>query len=167
MNADAQRHAACCELVHDVACSAGEVRLKVVGASMLPSIWPGDAITVRRCNFAELQPGQIVLYRRDGKLTAHRIQHLAGDRLIARGDSVPSFDPPIHATEIVGQVVGVSRAGRAVNPEWHLWQRVFSSILRNSNLCMRATLFVSRRLFRTRNKPTVPMSPPPLPAAKR
>ena len=167
MNTIAQRHAACCELVQDVACSAGEVRLKVVGASMLPAIWPGDLITVLRCNFAELQPGQIVLYCRDGKLTAHRIQHLAGDSLITRGDSIPSFDPPITSTEIVGHVAGISRADRAVNPEFTLWRRTFSSILRNSDLCMKATLFVSRRLLRTWNRPMVPMSASSLSSAKQ
>ena len=26
----------------------GELRLKVTGASMLPSVWPGDVLTVRR-----------------------------------------------------------------------------------------------------------------------
>ena len=40
------------EAKHDLAAEVlrqfGEVRLKVTGASMLPSVWPGDVLTVRR-----------------------------------------------------------------------------------------------------------------------
>ena len=71
MTQQTQRHAVCCELIQDVARTTGEVRLRVTGASMLPAIWPGDLLTVRRCDLSELEPGQIALYRRDGKLTAY------------------------------------------------------------------------------------------------
>jgi signal peptidase len=146
MNAEAQRNAVCCELVHDVAHSAGEVRLRVAGASMLPAIWPGDVITVRGCNLTELQPGHIALYRRDGKLTAHRIQELTSDHLIARGDSVPCFDPPVRANEIVGKVVSISRDGKILPLEQTFWHRAVSTILRHSDFLLRVTLYLGRRL---------------------
>ncbi len=149
MNLEAQRHDACCELVHEVADAAGEVRLKVAGASMLPAIWPGDVITVRHCELAALKPGQIALFRRDGKLTAHRVQQLSGGRLITRGDSVPTFDPPVEANEIVGQVIAISRAGITVRTDQAFWQRAVSSLLRRSDLLMRGTLYLSRRLRRS------------------
>ena len=66
-----QRPALGCELVAEVVRSFGEVRLKVTGGSMLPAIWPGDVITVRRrdltaprCRIGRRAPAGIV--RADG-----------------------------------------------------------------------------------------------------
>ena len=140
MNAEAQRRAACCELVLEVARTAGEVRLKVTGASMLPTVWPGDVLTVQRCEMSELQPGQIVLYRRDAKLTAHRITSMAGDCLIARGDALPCCDPPVGAPEVVGRVVSIVRNGRSIHPEQLVWHRTLGWILRRSEVCARILL---------------------------
>lgn len=149
MSREAQRRALCCELVADVARSAGEVCLKVTGTSMLPAVWPGDVVSVRRCHIAELKLGQIVLFRREGELTAHRIMRVSQDRLVTRGDSLSCCDPPVSAAEIVGQVVGISRAGRCISPEQSSWQRAASSILRRSDLCTRLALALSRRLPRS------------------
>ncbi len=146
MDAEAKRRAACCELVFDVARRAGEVRLKVTGGSMLPAMWPGDVVTVRRCNAAELQLGQIILFCRDGKFTTHRIARFAGDHLITRGDTLRPYDPPVRSSEVVGQVVSILRDGRSIRPEDSIRHRVVSSILRRSNLCKRITLRVSRHL---------------------
>jgi signal peptidase I len=140
MDCEAQRRAVCCELVIEVARSAGEVRLEVIGASMLPSLWPGDVLTVRRCNFAELQPGQIVLYRRAEKLITHRVVRIAGDELIARGDARPHYDAPARGGAVVGRVVGIDRNGRCVSTEQFVWQRMVSWILRRSELCTRILL---------------------------
>lgn len=133
---------------------------------MLPAIWPGDLLTVRRCDLSELEPGQIALYRRGGKLTAHRILRLAGDRLITRGDSVPSFDPPVEASQIVGQVVSVSRAGQSLRPQQTTWQQLASAMLRRSDLLMRVTLFLSRRMRRSWDMHPSWTNSPELPALK-
>ncbi len=139
----------CCELVEEVARTAGEVRLKVTGTSMLPAIWPGDVVTVRRCDPAELRRGQIILYRREGKLTAHRIRRISPDQLITRGDTVLSCDPPVRALGVVGQVVGILRNGRSIQPEWSFWHRAVGSMLRRSAGCtriaLRITLFLGSR----------------------
>src|SRR5215475_14796812 len=111
-----------CELVADVARRFGEVRLKVTGASMIPSIWPGDVITIRHID-ASLQPGQIVLYSREGRLVAHRITRVQGDLLSTRGDSLPCDDPPIHALDVVGQVISVARNSRRQHLKQSLWRR--------------------------------------------
>jgi hypothetical protein len=147
MNAETQRRAMCCELVSEVARTAGEVRLKVAGASMLPAVWPGDELCVRQCDFAGLQPGQIVLYLRDGTLTAHRIMRIAGDHLIARGDSLPCCDLPVKADEVVGKVVSVLRHGCSIHPGQSFWQRALSRTLLRSEFCTRMFLHMSGRLF--------------------
>ena len=132
---------------------AGEVRLKVTGASMLPAIWPGDVITVRRCEVSELRPGQIALYHREGKLTAHRIKRISRDHLVTRGDSVLSFDAPVSPLGIVGQVVTILRNGRYFDPDQSFWHRVVSSVLRRSDFCTRIILLLGGRLRRAGDVP--------------
>lgn len=166
MNREAQRRALCCELVVDVARSTGEVCLKVTGVSMLPAIWPGDVVTIRRCDLAGLLPGQIVMYGREGKLTAHRVMLVSHDHLVARGDSLSCCDPPVRAFEIVGQVTSISRAGRSISPEQSFWQRAASSILRRSDFCTRLALALNRRLRRSGDMQASWRNSSPLPARK-
>lgn len=134
-----QRSEVACELVAEVARSFGEVRLKVTGASMIPSLWPGDIITVRR-DATSLKPGQIVLYRREGRLVAHRITRVRGDLLSTRGDSLPCDDPPIHAPDIVGQVISLVRHGCRVHLKQSVWQRAVSCTVRHSDFCLHMML---------------------------
>jgi hypothetical protein len=172
MNSETERHAVCCSLIQDAADAGGDVSLMVRGASMLPAVWPGDVVTVRRCEFADLQPSQIALFHRDGKLTAHRIQKISNNEIITRGDALACFDPPVRASEIVGRVESIYRNGRKFSPEQRLWQRVAAWTLRNSDLSMRTTLFLGRRLRRSWDMQagtmqTVQANPSPAPTAKR
>jgi signal peptidase I len=136
------------ELVADVARNFGEVRLRVTGASMIPAIWPGEVVTVRRRDKAELQPGQIVLSRRGGRLLAHRITRICDDLVTTRGDSLCEDDAPVSASDIVGQVSSLIRNGRRVPVSQSFWQRVCSSLLRRSDFCMRIVLRVNHRILR-------------------
>jgi hypothetical protein len=142
MGAETQRDAVCSELVHCVARRRGEVRLKVTGSSMLPVVWPGDEITVIRSEYAELQPGHIVLYRRKGGLTAHRIECIAQDQLITRGDSLLHSDMPVRPDEIVGRVVSILRSGHSIRPERSLISYIFSLVLRRSDLLRSLAVYV-------------------------
>jgi signal peptidase len=151
MDADVQQRTALqCGLVADVARAFGEVRLKVTGASMVPAVWPGDILVVKRLNNDELQPGQIVLCLREGGLMAHRMIRRTGDRLITRGDSLLHSDPPVHGSEVVGPVTSILRNGRHISPEQSFWQRAGSSILRRSDFSTRMTLRLGRLLRRLR-----------------
>ena len=69
---EAHLQSACCELVADVARREGKVQLKVAGTSMVPALLPGDVVTVRSCNAAELKPGSIVVFRKNNRLVTHR-----------------------------------------------------------------------------------------------
>ena len=137
---EAHLEAACCDLVTEVVRGAGSASLKVTGLSMLPAIWPGDVLTVRSQSPDLLEPGQIILYHRNGKLTAHRIIRVSGEELITQGDCVPSFDQPVQFSEIVGQVAGISRSGRMVKLQQSLGQRAAAWVLRRSEWCIRTLL---------------------------
>jgi len=127
-------------LVAELARSFGQVRLKVHGTSMLPSVFPGDILTVKRCTPTELKPGQIVLCFRDEALVAHRLTGKVGNQFLTRGDSLCQYDRPYRAEEILGQVVSMDRNGRAVDPAPAWWHGVGCFALRRSDLLVRLLL---------------------------
>ncbi|HEX5235986.1 MAG TPA: S24/S26 family peptidase [Silvibacterium sp.] len=122
----------------------GEVRFRATGASMMPAIWPGDVLTVRQCGQPDLQLGQIVLYRRQEKLVAHRIVRIQGELITTRGDSVRHDDTPVLESDLIGQVISLARRGRSVPFHLSFWSRAGSVILRRSNFCLRAAMVVAR-----------------------
>jgi hypothetical protein len=69
-----------------------------------------------------------------------------GDRLITRGDSHLREDPPFGGEEVLGEVVSILRNGSPVDlaPAW--WHRIFSWILRHSELCTRMVLRLRRSI---------------------
>jgi signal peptidase I len=144
-----QRSATGCHLVADVVRGFGEVRLMVTGSSMVPAIWPGDVIIVHSIDKMNLQVGQVILYRREGRLVAHRITRVHGDLLITQGDTLQHEDPPVRGTDIVGPVVSLIRNGRHVRLLQSSWQRIGASILQQSDGCLRMTLRLGHRLRRT------------------
>ena len=143
-----RRSAVSCELVRDVARRFGEVRVKVTGSSMIPAVWPGDVITARHRELAELQRGQIVLYQREGRMIAHRIISIQGMNVVTRGDALQHEDPSIGDREIVGEVVYVLRNGRPVQLRQTFLQRRVSFFLRRSDFCQRMMLRIGLRILR-------------------
>ena len=132
------------ELTADVIRQFGEGQLRVTGTSMLPSVWPGDVITVRRRTAPELLPGQIVLCYRNQAFTAHRLIGKRNDCLITRGDSLSYDDPPFREAEVLGEVVSILRDGRPVASPSAWWLRIGSSMVRHSELCTRILLRLRR-----------------------
>jgi hypothetical protein len=112
------------ELAAEVIRQFGEVSLRVTGTSMLPAVWPGDVITVRRQSAAELPLGQIVLCYRNQAFSAHRLIGKGDDGLITHGDSL--------------------RGGRSVALSSAWWHRAAASIVQRSELCTRILLRLKR-----------------------
>jgi len=154
MGSETQRWDACCALVLDAARMAGAVQLRVTGASMMPCLWPGDMLTVRSCDAPELQPGQIVVFRKNEKLVVHRIMECGGGQVVTRGDARAKFDAPVSYSEMLGKVERVVRDGRAVRMEQSFGQHVASAIFRRSDLCTRVTGYLGRRIRRPLKKLT-------------
>ena len=50
-----------CELAAEVPRSWGRLRLRATGASMLPAVWPGDALYVCRRSATQALPGDIII----------------------------------------------------------------------------------------------------------
>jgi signal peptidase I len=113
-------HAAKCELAQKTLRRFGSLRLRVTGFSMLPSVWPGDLLLIRRQEMEQIYPGDIVLFARHGRLIAHRVAFKTDDRqtpsLITRGDALPSQDSAISPADLLGKVSGILRAGEWILP---------------------------------------------------
>ncbi len=87
---------------------------------MLPTLWPGDVLTVQSVRPEEVEPGEIVLYMRRDRFFIHRIvsADLKRDKafLVTRGDCMFEDDPPVDRSELLGRIVEVRRAGSKFIP---------------------------------------------------
>ena len=98
--------------------SYGEVRSVVRGASMVPTLFPGDIVVVRRECAQVAHEGDVIFFFRQGFFCAHRLVDKASVdgrvRLIARGDALYKNDPPFAENELLGRVTAVIRCGRRI-----------------------------------------------------
>jgi hypothetical protein len=100
-------------LAAEVLRTSGKVRLAARGHSMLPTLWPGDPLTVQATPFEQVGPGDVILYQRWERFFIHRVlrkNSVAGsDRpsLVTRGDSMTGFDAFVLPEELLGRVVSV------------------------------------------------------------
>jgi hypothetical protein len=105
-------------LAEEVLRRTGQVRLAALGYSMLPSLWPGDQLTIEARAGNQVQCGDIVAFRREGRLFIHRAQRVVQTsplRILTRGDAMPAADSPVLPEELLGVVTAVCGAdGRPV-----------------------------------------------------
>ena len=120
-------------LAAEVLCRFGEVRLRVTGSSMLPSIQPGDVLTIHRCVMSSVEAGAIVLFTRDGRLFAHRVVARRNTHLVTRGDALDWPDPPVRQDQLLGRVVTLTRNGRRRQPpSLTIGRRIAAAVVRRS-----------------------------------
>jgi len=109
---DQSRNNLAVEVLH----KTGVLRLSAFGYSMLPTLYPGDILTIRRRTLSLIQPGEVVLYTRSGRFFLHRNLYSAktgsGAVLVTRGDAMPHADEPVTETELLGKVVNIERCGQ-------------------------------------------------------
>ncbi len=126
------------ELLSEVIRVHGQGQFRALGTSMMPAVWPGDILTVRREDIAAIERGQIVLFMRHGSLFAHRITRKIsdGERVwaVTRGDRLSQDDLPISDNELLGVVTAIVRGTQAMTPDSRpsLWSRVVSFLSRYS-----------------------------------
>ena len=129
--------------------SFGAARLAVTGTSMLPAIWPGDVLEVRRQGVDEVRRGDVVLFGRDGRLVAHRVVETfdkeGGNLLVTRGDVLRTTDSPISKEELLGCVTKIFRGNRRKGPRLNFACWVAARILARSE-------FLTRVLVHLRNR---------------
>lgn len=92
--------------------ASGSLTMRVWGSSMLPTIRPGDVITVRRAEIAQASAGDVVLCKRSGRFFVHRVVAHHGHSIVTRGDAVRASDPPVGPREFLGIVTCAPRSRR-------------------------------------------------------
>lgn len=104
------------ELIAEVLRSGHSVSIRVRGASMLPSIWPGDLVTVEPLGPVTIGCGDVILFTREARVFAHRVRRSGPieGAWITRGDSVPQEDSPVERGELLGRVTMIRRDDRAI-----------------------------------------------------
>jgi hypothetical protein len=93
----------------------GLLRLTVSGRSMAPSLLPGDTIWVEGITAVELQPGDLVLARREGDMVTHRFLFADRSGWHLKGDACSLPDTAFPAEAIIGRAVLVERDGRKID----------------------------------------------------
>ena len=111
---------------------AGTLRLRVTGTSMLPAIWPGAQVRIRRASTDEVSIGDIVLTASGAGLRLHRLVRVSGGQLQTRGDHHDHCDPPIAASRLLGVTDGVDERGAL--------RRLLTWLLRKSRTLTRIAL---------------------------
>ncbi len=106
------------------------VRFRATGRSMQPTILEGEAVTVEPVAPAAVTRGDIVLYRWERGVIAHRVIHIESKKaeavtqpsvlsppscFILRGDASLSCDTPVQPEQVIGKVVAVERGGRRID----------------------------------------------------
>lgn len=123
------------------------VRLRVYGESMLPALWPGDVVEIANCLLEDVQPGEIVLALRDGRLFLHRfVVRCTPDTFLLRGDSMSASDPPYPSEALLGRLVRGSDGGQRIStatlrPGFGAkWSRALGTLLCHWDMARRLVL---------------------------
>ena len=120
------------QICTDLLRSGNRVRFRAPGYSMYPTILHEDVITVEPIKPEAIKVGDIVLYRNQNSVIAHRVVRIENKSnihtdsqssvlstqsfFILRGDARPADDDPVDAEQILGKVVSFERKGRCMNP---------------------------------------------------
>ena len=96
-----------------------KIRFQAPGHSMQPTIREGEVITIEPVEPSAVRKGDIILYRWDNGIIAHRVidVELKGDtvsRFIVRGDAEHTCDDPVNSSQVLGKIVSVERKGRCI-----------------------------------------------------
>ena len=105
------------ELAVEVLTSGHSLRLRAFGTSMLPSIWPGDLLSIKPTSEQEIAAGDIVLVARQTRFFIHRLIQKRDSCWITRGDSLPQNDDPFTSCEVLGRVSLIHKNKKTIVPE--------------------------------------------------
>lgn len=143
-----EAHALKCDLAGEVLRSSGTLRLQVTGWSMLPTIWPGDTLVVKRAGDSDIIDGDVVLFSNGRRFVAHRVitkNSGSGKPMVqTQGDALSRRDAPVTHDELLGKVSFIMRKGKRVKPATSLRfpARLVAAIFRRSTFAARVVVGV-------------------------
>ncbi len=85
--------------------------IRMNGNSMYPALKNSDKGNVEKCNPDELKNGDIIVFRSNGKLIAHRLikTDKRNNTFISRGDKNTFEDTPFTAEKLIGKITSFER----------------------------------------------------------
>jgi signal peptidase I len=141
-----------CSLAVETLRRWGVLKLRAMGVSMLPSLWPGDLLTIQSEIAERIEPGEIVLYLGHDRFFIHRVisKNVCRGKLvlIVRGDCMPENDPAVLSDAVLGKITQIHRNGLTLLPvrKLSLSERAIAHMLCRSDLFRRSALrFVCRQ----------------------
>lgn len=143
-----EAHALKCDLAGEVLRSSGILRLRVMGWSMLPSVWPGDTLVIEPIISDGVLKGDIVMFSSGRRFVAHRVmarRRDSGDwRVQTQGDAVPSPDSPVDQGHLLGKVSFILRKGKCIEPRRNLSfpERAAAAVFQRSAFAARVVVGV-------------------------
>ena len=115
------------ELIIELLQDGYSVNFSAPGHSMYPTIMANEKILVAPIDPAAVRTGDIILYRSNGSLIAHRvtlIKKMNPDAIstnpdwsfILKGDASATCDKPVKVEQILGKVMAIERNGCSIDP---------------------------------------------------
>jgi signal peptidase I len=115
------------ELITELLQDGYQVNFSAPGHSMYPTIMANEKILVAPIDPTAVRMGDIILYRANGSLIAHRvrlIKKMHNDAVntypdwsfILKGDASPICDAPVKVEQILGKVISIERNGCSIDP---------------------------------------------------
>lgn len=126
------------------------VRIRSLGCSMLPSIWPGDVLLIENALSERFEPGDIVVIRKSSELLIHRLVS-KGTSWVTRGDAMSQADQPVKPEDVLGKVKKIQRGNQVRTPDQGLkvFHRITAFLLCHfqllRNLSLRVYMVFHRR----------------------
>jgi len=169
-----ERESVVLSLASEVLRTSGSLRFAALGASMVPAIYPGDILIVRRETARNARCGDVVLSSHEGGFRAHRLVDKIeeGGRLmlVTRGDTHANNDPPLAEGEFLGCVTAVVRRGKRIElgSRATAWQLPLRWTARHSSSALKALLrwhSLRMRLARNSGRVLTEVQPEPMECA--
>ncbi|MGB4415653.1 MAG: signal peptidase I [Paludibacter sp.] len=94
------------------------VGIRMTGYSMYPTLRPGDIGHIEKCVPNKIKVGDIVVFKLNGKLIAHRLVAINNHDVrtfVAKGDKNKFSDPPFATDAFVGKITSFERKGRKIS----------------------------------------------------
>ena len=152
------------ELAAEVLQRFSRLRFVAYGTSMLPSIYPGDCLTITSFGSTGPSCGDIVLCHHAGEFRVHRVARRwregPAELYVLRGDALSEDDPPVPRCALLGRVTSVLRRGKSWDLEkvTTLPYRLLRSMVRRSSLT--SALLLTWHVLLTPEVPRVSWRPP-------
>ncbi len=136
-------------LKRELACeqlrASGTVQLRVSGWSMLPTIWPGDALVIQRMAGKDnVVEGDIVMFAAGLRFVAHRVVRADASTIQTQGDAIRQADAPVSHSELLGRVSFIVRDGKCIDPGRSVGfpNRAAAAVFRRSEIAARVVVGV-------------------------